>query len=100
MNYTKGEWRVEQDDFGTEIISDQTNPDDTVNIAEVDSYKEDDNEVRANAQLIAAAPAMYEALRVIKWYLDEPNKVTLQRVQERVAEALVKADGVNTEVTP
>lgn len=53
--YTKGEWKVEDGDFGYKIICDQTKPDDTIDIAEIDDYKENPQEPKANAYLIVTA---------------------------------------------
>lgn len=64
MNYTKGEWTVQDGDFGPQIVCDDQD-DNTVLIAEVNPYHEDDKTIQANARLIVAAPDMYEALKDI-----------------------------------
>lgn len=85
--YTKGKWKVEKDDFGYKIICDTTNPDDTVDIAEIDHYRKD-AEAKANTHLIASAPDMYEALRAVRTILFENSSL-----YQQVDKALLKADG-------
>ena len=68
--YTKGEWWVDEGDFGYTIRAEQSivkgfDEDDDVKIAEVNTYLDNEGEIEANAQLIAAAPELYEALKFL-----------------------------------
>ena len=95
MEYTKGKWEVGSDSWDTYIGTG------TQYLAKIiNSGSLTDNEVQANAHLIAAAPEMYEALKLL---IERMNSdmvgseygvaLTLPRVwAER---ALAKAEGKN-----
>ena len=83
MNHTKGEWIKE----GAFIFSSEKPP---RLIAEVIRPNMSLEEQQANAHLIAAGPAMYEALKDLLWDLKQgaiPNDLTF------IEEALAKAEG-------
>ncbi len=65
MNYTQGKWRLKNG----KIVSGYC-PDEAL-IAELNEDEYEDV-VEANANLIVAAPEMYEALKLVKKYLDRP----------------------------
>lgn len=78
MNYTKGKWTVSPlklgvlaDDDDAKVVADCTN---------MDSLEE----CTTNAQLISAAPDMYEALKAVQ---------RMQDWGEAVNKALAKAEG-------
>jgi hypothetical protein len=57
MDYTKGEWKVRPcDDNNAEVVFDDPEP--CISI-----YTPNDGEAPANANLIASAPDLYEALK-------------------------------------
>ena len=62
MNYTKGEWKVVSDPQGkfTDIFGEVGMP-----IATITHFSKDRTQDLADAQLIAAAPALYEALKSV-----------------------------------
>ena len=60
MNYTKGQWKAHKNALGTWSISTELEP-----IGQIDRH--------FNAQLIAAATDMYEALKVICGLFDYDN---------------------------
>ena len=57
MEYTKGEWTVDTESIATVVMAERTK------VAVVYGYS--DEEELANAHLIAAAPALYEALKIL-----------------------------------
>ncbi len=64
--YTKGEWSIERGSDGLLIYTDPFNGEEDKEIAlvyDLMSFVSDEDEGEANANLIAAAPAMYEALK-------------------------------------
>ena len=103
MNYTKGEWKAEQDAANSIRIFSQ----DSEQIASVMDYDGNDitEEMEANAHLIAAAPEMYEALEHISVILANPLTTRKEATPELRAarardeawiisrEALAKAEG-------
>ena len=103
--FTPGPWQVndstENDDDTTLTIF---APADEVEIATMSAYEngcECFSEIRENAHLIAAAPAMYEALQDIESYTelglnsDEPKhwEASLQDILGIVRDALAQAEG-------
>lgn len=99
MNYTKGEWKVVTargepwEDY--RIIKS-----DTKTVATLSVYGTGASatklEVEANANLIAAAPDMYEALKAWDKYLDTgpPQNLTFKEKAWHLTEqALAKAEG-------
>ena len=81
MEYTKGEWWVEvSDNFTTVEAISQTICTDVSN---------------CDAHLIAAAPAMYEALKAVDDYLSTPypeNMNLKQIAADKLVEALAQVD--------
>jgi hypothetical protein len=69
--HTPGPWVVSDDGDVTLIIH---APKDEVDIARMSNDCEMFSEIRANAHLIAAAPAMYEALKGMVSMYDSLNK--------------------------
>lgn len=92
---TKGEWKYGEDRDGRPCVAlyfpEQMSRVHAI-IARV--FGKDVNEAKANAQLIASAPDMYKALRVIL-EAEESGKHTELTEYEKVLaqEALAKADG-------
>lgn len=88
--YTPGPWEV-TGPHSREVIT--TNPGTykpCMTIAKVGGYW--DGEAQANAALIAAAPAMYEALRVAKAIIDKD--IDLHQVDyDMIVNALAQAEG-------
>lgn len=90
MNYTKGEWKVYK-----VAAAYLVNTGNMVNVA--------DCRLEANANLIAAAPDMYEALKKIELFLQDPdvkvmakglpNQIGLEITFEKCQQALAKAEG-------
>ena len=62
MGHTKGEWKV--DGFGDRVVDENS---DTI----ATMMKMNRNEAEANAHLIAAAPALYEALKNLRHTVDK-----------------------------
>ena len=103
MNYTKGEWKVREYDEGTRPFIDGfslavQSPKLVVALCDKDSW--DNKKQRlANANLIAAAPDMYEALKELIWVLgeqgDELAHANIAYVKEwnLGKQALAKAEG-------
>lgn len=96
--WTKGEWQIAphaEDDTVLHIVSNYEVMPGGVEkanwIAEVD-LQEDDAENRANANLLSAAPELYEALRRLLEAYDEPLDDESDRAEAARA-ALAKARG-------
>jgi len=90
MNYTKGEWRIrkkepwqQNDVILIESVQVNPSPDVSKRSTPIATMTRFDDE--ANARLIAAAPEMYEALKML------PEQI--QWIPE-VANAIAKAEGV------
>ncbi len=81
MEYTKGEWKVrakyDEQGWPTYRLKWMDNPNDKV-------------EVEANAHLIAAAPALYEALEAVDDYLSAPYPENM-KLKQIAADKLVTA---------
>ena len=89
MEYTKGEWKQHEHlDTGEMFITSNAK---NIAFTSRPRTKEDKLEVGANAQLIAAAPDMYEALisasGSLKLY--DPGSPAI----DEIAKALAKAEG-------
>lgn len=65
-HYTKGEWKAYHKGSGGYYVSNGRKV-----IADIEDFGEDESQT--NAHLIAAAPVMYDILKVIKKYLDRPH---------------------------
>ena len=65
MNYSKGKWKVIGSFITAPIKDDESKEEYEIEICKLTQYR-DDIENKANANLIAAAPDMYEALKEIK----------------------------------
>jgi len=98
MEYTKGEWKVTQIGLDTLIQAfDKT--------GQLLSFKVASVNGEANARLIASAPDLYEACKVIvKWLDDIPGYVgrqikfseageTAPQVYKQLIQAIAKAEG-------
>ena len=87
MNYTKGEWEVNKVNTfeGEEVYAIHAYPEPTRIQRVANVFLE------ANANLIAAAPDMYEALKLA---LDETPKEPLgEDIKRLIRQALAKAEG-------
>jgi len=88
MEYTKGKWEVSVSKVVTgefySVVSSYRKH--QFEIAKIMSAKED----KANAQLIASAPDLYEALKAIDGYLSAPFPANITRKKSAV-ELLDKA---------
>lgn len=104
MEYTKGEWKVIQGLIvpcqvgGSPPLADNEIPTE-YRIAEMFEYPDvvySKDEIRANAQLISAAPELYEALEQaqqdINWMLNN-EKFLNPHVFDYLEKALAKAEG-------
>ncbi|GAH55698.1 unnamed protein product [marine sediment metagenome] len=103
MNYTKGEWRILAPETGhEERVKVVSNVDENGYFPLVcHVYGVGDR--LANANLIAAAPDMYEALKKIELFLQDPdvkvmakglpNQIGLEITFEKCQQALTKAEG-------
>lgn len=97
MNYTKGEWKaaIPEGSNGYWLVAS--------NGKEICTIYESVAEIEANAHLIAAAPALYEALKALKeWKLANPDignrpglpvGLTGNEIKLMVDKALSKAEG-------
>ena len=86
MNYTKGEWKIHKDEHNaTWVVTDTSKVCVLLDGANA--------RVKANAQLIASAPDLYEALKAVV----ERYEIILigddQKCDVMAIEALAKADG-------
>jgi len=90
--HTPGPWVVSDDGGITLIIH---APKDEVDIARMSNDCEMFSEIRANAHLIAAAPAMYEALQIMvrAANVDEIDPLVMFASIERAKGALAQAEG-------
>ena len=99
MNYSKGKWKVIGSFITAPIKDDESKEEYEIEICRLTQYR-DDIENKANANLIAAAPDMYEALKDITEFLvaycpatagltvDEVNTwPILNRIQKTIAKA-------------
>ena len=89
MNHTKGEWKVGLDSWDTYIGTGNQYLAKMINSGSLT-----DAEVKANANLIASAPDMYEALKEILFYNIEMPSTIIEQIQK----ALAKAEGRIEEV--
>ena len=96
MEYTKGEWKVwihpdrippEGEGTWAIYIADEQSK----AIAKVSN--EDTNIMKANANLIASAPDLYEALKELATYRNAWKDVLGDKLTEMLTKALAKAEG-------
>ena len=85
MNYTKGEWRVRAN--CAEVVTGSSCV--ITLVYDPSTGRFDTEEAKANANLIAAAPDLLEALRTV---LSQPVSLK-QEVYTKANEALAKAEG-------
>ena len=96
LGFTKGPWwHRRPDPFGDYTIS---HDGDTLAVAAVVSNMRPPEQVRANADLIAAAPDLYEALEIVRDADEDCRRDGLPRilpamVRARIDAALAKANG-------
>ena len=99
MEYTKGEWAIDCENQGNGGFAEWYTVDTrTRHIACIANGARLDDEDKANAQLIASAPDLYEALKAIDGYLSASFPANLTRKKSAVElldKALAKAEGVN-----
>lgn len=94
--HTPGPWSAHYNNEGLTVFSP-----DNVPVAYVDYDECEERPVEANAHLIAAAPAMYEALQWTMQYLRMPNfhpdnsynSEQWARDYNKLTDALAQADG-------
>lgn len=98
MNYTKGQWRVEPIKSDGTLVYARINPNsigyvgkDAIGVYK--NRKRTDEEIMADAQLIAAAPAMYEALKSIVDGIDGGTERLGTGRETAVRQALAQAEG-------
>jgi len=93
MNYTKGEWKAEQDAANSIRIFSQ----DSEQISSVMDYDGNDitEEMEANAHLIAAAPDMYEALLSALGAIatEDSGEGWVKEITGVITKAMAKAEG-------
>ena len=91
MNYTKGEWRVTgecfHDNIGAYRLVLGANDELIGHL-----WPNSNPQTEANAQLIAAAPDMYEALKVVVGYFDSPEVSNASDFIPQLRNALAKAE--------
>ena len=87
MNYTKGEWKVEWSSSGNRMHYIMARD---KRIAFMD-FIVPEKEEEANANMIAAAPRLYEALRMIMEWVEVGH--INDEAKEEAYQALAKAEG-------
>ncbi len=101
MEYTKGEWYLEEE-TGL-ILSIPDGADNPVVVASIGGSTDPTTpkplkEILANARLISAAPELYEALKAAKARLEEYHDITEGfRLERQMQQALAKADKIHIE---
>ena len=93
MEYTKGEWGMYQyeTELGTEVkIYSVDNSEDIAYVGRVGFRQA---EIQANANLIAASPDMYEALKEARRNIDFTGYVQVSTIVNFIDRALAKAEG-------
>jgi hypothetical protein len=102
MNYTKGHWTITQTQSGTlSILSSDAKPIALLQLRVPpydDNFVRDCNELKGNAHLIAAAPDMYAALKLLMERFAEMNgkysyPMSLDLPRVWAEKALAKAEG-------
>jgi len=79
MKYTKTKWKISMADYKIYTIDDENN----YNIlATVNPIKNDWGQADANAELIAAAPEMYEALKNVTEFMSGTNLKNLEILKD------------------
>jgi hypothetical protein len=86
MNYTKGPWFNRNGEIGIKDTSDTQSYGMMLTIANIDKY--DFDEWEDNANLISAAPDLYEALKAVT----KTNKITPE-LWNQIHCAILKAEG-------
>lgn len=93
MNYTKGEWKTLYTGGNYWVV---TKEQAIAEMSHGNTYKTDE-EILANANLIASAPLLYEALHQTQWLLsllsDERHNDRIIEQREINRQALARADG-------
>jgi len=98
MDYTKGDWRVNQESLGADIDIVATKQDGSLDwrhrIAQIQlGWAKSDYSVsnlKANAHLISAAPDLYEALKAVASC--EIDKYFLEPLRIQISKAIAKAE--------
>ena len=96
MNHTPGPWKLENNRIWGPPEPRTVDTQDMVRIAEMAPNHKVDNETNiANARLIAAAPALVEALRGLLDITDDPNLNWVEILDkiEKAKKALTLAEG-------
>jgi hypothetical protein len=89
--HTPGPWRDEMGAFGIQILA--YDPEgETIRLADMPADETDD-ETQANARLIAAAPELLEALRLIARSDGFKDGTWVGELQEIARKAIAKAEG-------
>lgn len=90
MEYTKGPWEIiDSTVYGLPAFEISSEDKDNWIAYVLDANMPG----KANAQLIAAAPMMYEALKLIQESKGNPKMLEAIIIMQRVEEALAKAEG-------
>ncbi len=97
--FTKGEWKVTSNYKRLYVHDENLYPEDSHGIRHIASINDSHGEEEANARLIAAAPAMYEALKDILENKNDPQLYTALSGQQwiDIEYALSLADGKEVE---
>ena len=90
--FTKGPWKLRGNNIGVSDVSETQSYGMLINIASVDEF-DIASDWQANANLIAAAPDMYEALEGLLNVISETRGEPARDAQKKAIEALLKAEG-------
>ena len=94
MNYTKGEWEASKTlNFTGTLVSYITCGNKTIAQTRLSDNEDTKEENQANAQLIASAPDMYEALLVAKGNMEALHVDPQDPMYLEIKKALAKAEG-------
>lgn len=89
-NYTKGEWKASYQYPHHVYVTDGNRPPIVAPIADMTALN---SEKESNANLIAAAPDMYEALKGIQYLCVGYAELPKELIKTKINEALAKAEG-------